>query len=160
MLHATTAPRTPTTSSVRFSSTLVTAVEHADEIDRTPTVCDRFSCDVCQLPIPCGLRGFEPYSSCLVSSCSGFDVCAVCLPLPLHRPAYLPSQRPLQVTTPLHLHHLSVIDRESEVAWSNESASNHKSKRGFAPKLPSARPLKARRLSSSSPDRLLSQAGR
>ena len=126
---ATAVPQTRTAAKkvklVSFSADLVSGVTQALQYDRTALPSDIFSCDVCSLRIPCGIRGYEPYGTCAICE-DGFDVCGSCCgaeEIMQHcSTPFVPGKfRPKLRIPQHHQHDLHVIDRAAEIRWANEN---------------------------------------
>lgn len=109
---------------VRFSSLLISYTAVASSLyDRTAVESDVFSCDVCGIQIPAGMKGFEPYGTCPLCP-DGFDACGACCGtaalMALCRSTPYPSQATMEVSC--HEHALRVVDRKAEIDWANGNA--------------------------------------
>ena len=103
------------------TASVVTSIAAAEDVDRTASLLYKLSCDMCKLPIPCGIRGYMRFATCPVSTCpDGFDVCAACAPSMPSRP-YSPDYSPSTFSVPLHPHTLHVVDRGAECRWASST---------------------------------------
>ena len=122
-------PATRTMKSVSFSQALVTETKEVPSYDRTAVPCDIFSCDVCGLRIPSGIRGFEPYGTCAMCE-DGFDVCGACCGmfkiLQLCSTKFTPGQTRPTLHVAQHKHPLHLVDWGSEVRWANTGVAQGK----------------------------------
>ena len=105
---------------VTFSPEVVTT--QVPSYDRKAVPSDSFSCDVCSVRIPSGIRGFEPYGTCPVCE-DGFDVCGACCGtaniLEMCGPFVPGATPPTLRVRHHHPHNLQVVDRAAEVRWAN-----------------------------------------
>lgn len=111
---------------VQFSSNLILETKEAPIYERTAVQVDLFSCDVCSIQIPAGMKGFEPYGTCEVCV-DGFDACGACcgteaLMHICQTTVFSPSKQVKPtIRSKCHDHLLTVVDRKAEVAWANNN---------------------------------------
>ena len=106
---------------VSFSREVVSGTTQVPSYDRKAVPSDSFSCDVCSVRIPSGIRGYEPYGTCGICE-DGFDVCGACCGtakiMRLCGP-FVPGTIQPTLRLANHPHDLQVIDRAAEVRWAN-----------------------------------------
>jgi hypothetical protein len=136
---------------VHFSTALVTKLEQAPDYDRTACESDIFSCDLCGIQIPAGMKGFEPYVTCSVCE-DGFDACGACcgteaLMRLCHQNIFSPNTTRPTIRSRCHEHILQVVDRKGEILWANDfgeldSSYGKKRERKRSPRGKSKSPLR------------------
>ena len=115
-------PKQDTRRRVHFSGEVLTA--EAPDYDRTACETDIFSCDNCGVQIPGGMKGFEPYGTCVICT-DGFDACGACCGTKeimkiCHAIPFSPDTKPT-IRSKCHKHPLKVVDRKAEIMWANSN---------------------------------------
>jgi hypothetical protein len=113
---------------VQFYASLVDKTMEAPDYDRTAVLNDTFTCDICGIRIPCGIKGYEPFATCAICD-DGYDVCGQCCGvesiLTLCRKTVFSPEMDnpgMLLRIDDHPHDLQVVDRSAEIVWANDGA--------------------------------------
>ena len=112
---------------VHFACNLVDKTVEAPDYNRTSVLNDIYSCDVCGIRIPGGIKGYEPFATCATCH-DGFDVCGKCCGIEsimtiCQTTIFSPeSDATPTIRVKHHAHDLHVVNRSAEILWANEGA--------------------------------------